>query len=316
MASEYASTTSFLQSGAAKALTLASNNASRIYGLENVQANTRSPVFNGQIVKPLMGEPPKFSDLFGGESTDATLQYLDQQSSEWLSKYFPSLAGDFRDQPEETLSAILSNVRPFGLDKSILELVWHQARDRAARTKRGEQANLYASFSGRGFSLPPGALIDALSVVEQRASDIALDISREQAIKDADIKVEIFKLGLQLATQLKTGIMAALADFYRMWINVPDKDIERARIRAQAQSSLYGALSSYYNVELGFEELKLRAGQIGANIDLDVDRITVAKQGNYMGIAGPLASSVSAFAQISGNAYQAGGTLAAQVESI
>jgi hypothetical protein len=316
MASEYGSTTSFLQGVATNALSQASNNASRIFGLQNVTADMRNPIVRSQINKPNIGEPPKFSDLFGGDTTDPTMRYLDEQADAWMTKYFPASQGDFKSQPEETLAQILSGVRPFGLDKTILEMVWNQARDRVSRTVRSEQATLAAGFSARGFSLPPGAMVDLMAQVSQRGTDAVLDVSRDQAIKDADIKVEIFKLGLQLSTQVKTAIMSALADFYRMWITVPDKDIERARIKAQAQASLYSALASYYNVEISFEELRLKADQLAAAIDIDVDRNALVKQNNFMGIAGPLSSSVSAFANIAGNASQAGGSLTAQIESV
>lgn len=316
MAGEYSATTSFLQGVASNALSQASNNASRIFGLQNVTADLRDPTVNTQINRPNIGEAPKFSDLFGGGTTDPTMRYLDEQADAWVSKYFPATQGDFKTQPEETLVQILSGVKPFGLDKTVLDMVWHQARDRASRTVRSEQATIAANFSARGFSMPPGAMVDMMAQVSQRASDVVLDVSRDQAIKDADIKVEIFKLGLQLSAQLKTGIMSALADFYRMWIAVDDKDIERAKVKAQAQASLYSALSSYYNVEISFEELRLKAEQLAAGIDIDVDRNALAKQNNYMGIAGALASSVNAFANTAGNASQAGGTLSAQLESL
>ena len=316
MASQYPETTAFLQSVASDALTQATNNASRIWGLENVSASTRDPEFSITLDKPDIGPPPKFSDLFEGDTTDPTIQYLNEQADAWIAKYCPEINGCFQNIPEEVLCGILNNTRPYGLDKSILELVWHQARDRAARTKRAELATVAATFSSRGFSLTPGAMADTMTTVEQRASDVALDVSREQAIKDADIKVDIFKTAMTLATQYKTAILAALADFYRLWITIPDKDIERARVKAQAQAALYSALSSYYNVEIAFEELRLKAGQTTADVDLGVDRNTLVKQGNYMGIAGPLASAVNAFAQTAGNAAQAGGSLTAQVESL
>ena len=316
MAGEYSATTSFLQGVASNAMSQASSNASRIFGLQNVTADLRDPSVNMVVSRPNIGEAPKFSDLFGGDTTDPTMRYLDEQADAWVSKYFPATQGDFKNQPEETLVQILSGVKPFGLDKTVLDMVWHQARDRASRTVRSEQATIAANFSARGFSMPPGAMVDMMAQVSQRASDVVLDVSRDQAIKDADIKVEIFKLGLQLSAQLKTGIMSALADFYRMWIAVDDKDLERAKVKAQAQASLYSALSSYYNVEISFEELRLKAEQLAAGIDIDVDRNALAKQNNYMGIAGALASSVNAFANTAGNASQAGGTLSAQVENI
>lgn len=316
MVSSYNPTTEFLQGVASDALTQASNNASRIWGLENVTANTRDPRFSMTINNPDMGPPPQFGDLFGGDNTDPTIEYLNEQADAWIAKYFPSLNACFKNQPEESLCAILSGTKPYGLDKTILDMVWNQARDRAGRTKRSEQATLAAAFSTRGFSLVPGAMADQMAQLEQRASDVALDVSREQAIKDADIKVEMYKVALQLATQLKTAVLSALADFYRLWITVPDKDIERAKVKAQAQAALYSALSSYYNVELAFEELRLKAGQTTASIDIDVDRNVLTKQGNYMGIASPLASAVNAFAGVAGNAAQAGGSLTAQVESL
>lgn len=316
MASEYVNTTDFLQGVASQALTEASNNASRIWGLENVTANTRDPNFSLTIDKPDIGPPPQLSDLYEGDSSDPTVQWLNEQADAWISKYFPEINGCFKTQPEETLCSILSGTRPFGLDKTVLDIVWNQARDRAYRTAGTEQDTVVALYATRGFTLPAGAMVDTIAQIERRASDVALDISRDQAIKDADIKVDIFKLGLQLATQLKTAILSALADFYRMWVTIPDKDIERARIKASAQAALYNALSSYYNVEIAFQELRLKSGQTTAEIDLGVDRNVIAKQGNYMGIAGPLSSAVNAFANTAGNAAQAGGSLTAQVESL
>lgn len=316
MASEYNSTTDFLQGIASRALTEASNNASRIWGLENVTANTRDPKFALTIDKPDIGPPPQISDLYEGDSSDPTVQWLNEQADAWVEKYFPEINACFKNQPEETLCAILAGTRPFGLDKTVLDIVWNQARDRAYRTAQSEQDTAAALYSIRGFTLPAGAMADTIAQIERRATDAALDVSRDQAIKDADIKVDIFKLGLQLATQLKTAILSALADFYRMWVTIPDKDIERARIKASAQAALYNALSSYYNVEIAFQELRLKSGQTTAEIDLGVDRNTVNKQGNYMGIAGPLSNAVTAFANTAGNAAQAGGSLTAQVESL
>lgn len=316
MASEYGSTTAFLQSVTSDALTQASNNASRIWGLENTTASTRDPSLSIIVNKPDIGAPPTLGDLIGGDSTDPTIQYLNEQSEAWLEKYFPAINGCFKNQPEETLCAILAGTKPFGLDKTVLDMVWNQARDRAYRTKESERRTVEAQFSSRGFTLPAGALVDVLTQIEQNAADAALNVSREQAIKDADIKVDIFKLGLQLSTQLKTAILSTLAEFYRMWVTVPDKDIERARIRAQAQASLYAALASYYNVEIAFEELRVKAQQAGAEVDLGVDRNALTKQANYMGIAPSLATATSAFANTAANAAQAGGSLTAQVESL
>ncbi|UXJ54871.1 hypothetical protein [Pseudomonas citronellolis] len=316
MASDYSQTTAFLQSTVTNALQQASNNASRIYSLP-APVNLRNPNFNVSLNRPNIGPPPVFADLFTeGDSTDPTIQYLNSQSDAWVAKYFPQLASNFKNQPEDVLCDIIGGVKPFGVDKTIFEMVWHQQRDRVYRTVEAEKRSLEASFSARGFQLPPGALVDALAQVEQRGTDAILDVSREQAIKDADIKQRMLEMALQLSAQLKTGIMSSLADFYRMWVSLPDKDIERARIKAQAMSSLYSALSSYYNVEIAFEDLKLKAAQASADVSISVDRNALVQQNNSAASVGALGQAVSSFARIAGDASQAGGSLTAQIEAI
>lgn len=315
MASEYNSTTAFLQGLAQQALTAASNNASRIYSLPPA-VTLRNPHFTVDLEKPNIGPPPTFSDLFEGDNSDPLLQFMDEQADKWIAKYFPEMNACFKHLPETVLCDILSGVKPFGIDKSVFELVWHQARDRAYRTVSSEQRTLAAQYSNRGFSLLPGAMNSTLAEISQRATESVLDVNRDQAMKDAEIKQRMLELALQLATQLKLGVLSHLADFYRVWITLPDKDIERARIKAQAMASLYQALSAYYNVEIQFQQLQLNAAQTEAGIDIDVDRNQLTKQGNFAPTASALGSAVNAFADVAASASQAGGSLTAQIESL
>lgn len=312
----YDETTAFLQSQATAALQAANNNASRIYSLPP-SIGLREPNFDVELVKPNIGPPPNFGDLFqGGDSTDPTIQYLNEQSDVWIQKYFPSITGQLRNIPDDWLAGVISGVTPFGIDSTIFALVWHNARDRAYRTRASEVRTLQDEFSSRGFSLPPGAMVDAITQAEQRASDSILEVNVQQAIKDAEIKNQLLQFAVQQSITYKLGIMDSLANFYRTWVTVPDKDIERARIKAQAMSALYSALSAYYNVEISFEDLRLRAAQTEAGIDIDVDRNRVSKQGNYGATASALGQAVSSFANIAAQANVAGGSLTAEIESI
>lgn len=315
MASEYSQTTEFLQDVATQALQSANNNASRIYSLPP-QIALREPNFQVDLTKPNIGPPPSFGDLFGPDDTDPTIKYMNQQADEWIAKYFPEINACLKTLPEEWLCGIISGVKPFGQSKDYFELVWHQARDRAYRTRASEQKTIAAQYSARGFSLPPGAMVDQMAQAEDRANDTILDVNRDQALKDADIKLDLLKFAEEQAIRLKLGVMQALADFYRQWISVSDQDIRSAAVRAQAQAALYGALSSYYGVEIAFEQLILRAAETDASIDIDVDRNRLTKQGNFAPTASALGTAVSAFANTAAQASQAGGSLTAQIEAL
>ena len=312
----YDDTTAFLQATASNALNQATNNAARIYSLPPKQT-LREPNFNVALTKPTLDAPPQLSDLFTeGDTTQSNLTFLNAEADKWVEKYFPEINGCFKSQPEETLCAIIGGSRPFGVDKTVFEQVWNQARDRAYRTANSETATINATFSTRGFTLPQGAMVDLIAQSERRATDVVLDVNRDQAMKDADIKVDLLKVALQLATQIKLGVMSAMADFYRLWITLPDKDIERARIRAQAMSAFYSALSSYYNVEIAFQELTLRAATADAGVDIDVDRNRLSHEGHFGATASALGQAVSSFANVAAQASVAGGSLTAEIETL
>ena len=319
---EYDSSTAFLQKLAENATTEVGNTRNLIWSLaENntSRAYLRDPDFAYTPGKPNLGPAPTLTDVLGIDDTTAPwLQQLNADADAWVKKYFPSVTACLRSLPEDWLCGVISGVKPFGLDATVFEIVWHRARDRAYREMASSYTTLEAAFATRGFSIPPGALVGQMAAAAERAGDAIAEVNREQAIKDAEIKLEILKFAEQQALQYKLGIMQALADFFRQWISLPDKDIERARIKAQANATLYSALSSYYNVELAFEELKLKAQQTDVNTDIEADRNRIAnvQAANRSGKAQALAQAAQAFGDVAAQAASSVGTLVAEIESV
>jgi len=310
----YQGTTDFLQKHASKALTEASN--ARRWILNKSKPDLEHPRLNFDIRKPNLQEPPKFSDLFpDSDGTSTEVERLNNMVDEWVSKYFPSINDCFQNTPDDWLCNVISGVQPYGLDKTVLELIWHQVRDQEQQTFQSSEAQLRSNFSERGFSLPPGAYVRALDRVRQRGDAAVLEANRQEAIRHEEVRVQMLQFAVGEAVRYKTSIMNSLADFYRMWVTIPDKDIERARVRAQAQSSLYSALSTYYNVEVAFEELRLKAesSDLEAQMNADQNKIALFDSDNA---STALGQAVRGFAQVSGDAANAAGSLIAQIEGV
>lgn len=305
------STTQELFSLAQTALGFASGSAGRInVGAKPVLKETPFSYTVGNIN---LQEPPKFSDLFGGTDNAASnIASVNGEVEQWLATYFPSINSGFQGVPEDYLIGVISGVKPFGMASTVFEFVWQQARDRAGRTVRSERETLSSAFSSRGFSLPPGALVDQLAQSERRASDAVLDVNREQAVKDADIKNQLLQQAVQLSTQLKLGILNTAADLFRAYTSLYQLDSQSAQIKASAYQSFYNALSSYYSVEVNMEQLKLRAAETRAGIDGEID---VHRIQNYAADSTGSAhgQAANAFANIATGAASAAGTLEANI---
>jgi hypothetical protein len=307
------STNSQLFALAQQAISYASGSAGRI----NIVAKPtlKETQFNYSPANINIQEPPKFSDLFGGtDNASSNIASLNGEVDQWFATYFPAINSGFKTIPEDYLIGVISGVTPFGMASTVFEAVWQQSRDRAGRTVRSERATLSSAFSSRGFSLPPGALIDQLAQSERRATDAVLDVNREQAIKDADIKLQILQQAVQLATQLKLGIMNSAADMLRAYTSLYQLDSQSAQIKASAYRAFYDALGSYYQVELGMEQLKLRAAETKAGIDGEIDQHRIQ---NYAAdsTGNAHAGAAGAFGRIAGNAASAIGTLDAHITS-
>lgn len=312
MAGEYGSTTQELFALSQQAIGLASLSAGRIN--LSTKPNLKETGFSYQVPTLSVGAPPQFSDLFNGsDNASANIAALNGQVDDWMAKYFPSINGSFSTIPEDWLANVISGVQPFGIDSSIFDLVWHRARDRAYRTVASEQRTLEANFSARGFSLPPGALVAQLAQSERRAADALLDVNREQAIQDAQIKNDLLKMAVQVSAQLKTGILNTAADFFRAWHSVYQLDADTSRIRAQAYQAFYQALGSYYDVEVSMERLKLQAAEGKAQADNQIDRNRIGVFASD-GAAPSQAQASRGFADIASSAANAAGSLVAHIE--
>jgi len=313
--SEYSATTSQLFSNASTAISYASGSAGRI-GANN-KPTLLNPSLDYSVGAKNFGQAPKFSDIFdGADNTDAHVAGLNDKVDAWLAKYFPSINAGFKNVPDDYLVGVISGVKPFGIYESVFDLVWQQARDRVYRTVNSEQRTLEDSFSARGFTLPPGALVDLLAEAERKGTGDILNVVREQAIKNADIKADILKHAVGIAAQLKMGILNTSAEFFKAYYNVYNLGNETARIRAQAYQSYYNALGDYYNVEVNWESLRLRAATEKANVGLGTDRNKVGLYGGGDGVAQAHAQAARGFADVAAMANNAAGSLTAQIETI
>lgn len=268
-----------------------------------------------ELSLPVMQTPQSMGDLLSPDNSSSTIQFLNSESEKWISKYFPEIqAGCLTSTPEEWLCGIITGQQPFGLSKDVFEAVWHESRDREGRARNSGVRQLHAEFSARGFSLPVGAQVAGIIQLERAAADAIGDVNRAQTIKDADIKLDLLKFAEEQAIRLKLGIMQAMADFYRQWIELPNKDIEASRIRTQAYSTFQGALSDHYKVQLGFEQLRLQAANLRLGGQIDSARLKVqAQSGDTRNAA--LGQAVRAYGDIASQAASAAGTINANIVS-
>jgi len=266
------------------------------------------------VNRPKMPLPTTLGELLSPDNSSSTIQFLNNESEKWIDKYFPEINACLRTSPERWLCGIITGQKPFGLSEEVFRAVWHESRDREYRARNTAVRQLDAEFSARGFTAPPGAHVAAVVAAERAATEGIAEVNRAQTVRDSEIKLDLLKFAEEQAIRLKLGVLQAMADFYRQWIDLPNKDIEASRIRTQAYAAFQDALSSYYRVQLGFEELRLQAASLRMNGKLDENRLRVsASTADSRNAA--LGDAVQAYGQIAAAASSAASTLTATVST-
>ena len=260
---------------------------------------------------PQMAKPAVLTDFLQADNSSNTLNFVNVETEALIDQYFPEINGCLRYPPEEWLCGIITGQKPFGLSNEVFEAVWHQSRDREYRARNSATEQIRSEFSARGFSMPPGAMLKAITRAEERASEAIGEVNRAQTVRDSEIKLDLLKFAEEQAIRLKLGIFQASADYYRVLMELPNKDIEASRMKVAAYASFNDAMSQYYRVQLGFEELRLQAASLRMNGKLDESRLRVAASDGSRNSA--LGQVAQGFASVAEGAANAAGTLNANV---
>lgn len=316
MSSDIDRTLGFIQQFSDQAMSSASSMANR---LAMATGTTKEVKFTYDPNKPVMDKLPSLSDLLADyETQDVNVTLLNDAAEEWIAKYLPNIAECLDTQPEQWACGILSGTREFGMNKAAFDAAWHVGRDRAYRQSSTEKAQIEALHSLRGFSLPSGSFASSMVSADIRASDAIAEINMQQAIKEAEVKLELIKLAATTATQVKTSLMGMLANFFGNIVSLSKHEpgAEKLKAKSQAYSSFISGLSNYFNVELGFEKLRLDAAK--AKTDTEEVNAKMDAELSFKGIdsrnAG-FAQAARGFADAAGAAANAASSLQAELYS-
>lgn len=294
------------------ALSTARETTSRIANV--VSPALLNPNLRYTFDKPTLSKPPSFGEILPGDTSGSTIQFLDAEVDKLVEQYFPELNACFKDTPERWCCGIITGATPLGLSQDAFDLVWHQGRDRESRSRTAEVRNIAARFSASGFTLPPGAMLAAIAQAEERASDAVSDVNRTQTVRDLELKWEMLKFAEEQAIHYKLGMMRLVAEMYNFFLQVPARDVDVFRAKAQAYAASQDALSSFYRVELGFEELRMRAAEVRLGGDISNDRNRIASsQGTSA--ASALATAARGFTDTASAAANAQSALIADLNA-
>ena len=192
------------------------------------------------------------------------------------------------------------------LSPSVESAIWARAADRTNADYLRARDTAYADSAARGFTMPGGAVLSAVTQARQAAADANARASLDIAIRQAEMEQQNVQFALtqsanlrqlvlgaaqqwagtlvQLngqALQFASGVMQATIELYGMKIKIVQARIEVYRTEAQVyEYRLKAALSAY-------DAYRAHIDAIKAGVEVDAARVQafVAKMNSYAAIA-------------------------------
>lgn len=139
-----------------------------------------------------------------------------------------------------------------GLPVDIENSIWERAKDRENKQQLKTADDILHSSAARGFRRPPGSVVAALDMAAQEAQNKIADLSREIAIKQAELEQSNIQFSIDKAITLEQ----LLIDNHNQMMN---RALDVAKFTQQIAINLYEASVKQF-------EVKLQAYKVAADV--------------------------------------------------
>jgi hypothetical protein len=255
-------------------------------------SSTKVPLFQGDLT----ADPGStFLSNLGADAAALTAQ-LSNIFTGFLDTYFPRAAPALQSA-EAWLERVL-NVGGTGIKPEIEDQIWQRARTRELREADRTIDAARTEFAARGFTLPPGALAGRIMEAQGAASDRASAISRDIAIKQAEMELETVKFAVQQTLQLRVSSIQAALEYWRGYLLPEDIAAKKAMAQADIKIKFYNTALEYFNAQIRLYGYQV---QEGSNFFDAANKAYMAQAQAKVGLGQAKATAATAAAKAAGD---------------
>lgn len=245
---------------------------------------------------------------------DKIIALLSDELAGFFAKYYP-LAADAFDEATNWLVNSITNGGT-GISTAVEEQIWQRGRERVVNDGKRAESQALNDFASRGFSLPSGALAARLQEIRFEQLGKTQELSRDAAIKQADMTVENLRFAVGLAIDSRMKAMQSAADYIRSLMSGTDAAARVASLNSDAKARMMAATADMYRARLSRDELAMKIPLSNQDASLKVQGLNLTRYGQAAGTATTAAvTEANAFAEAAKTALSAVSTIVSSSEN-
>jgi hypothetical protein len=176
---------------------------------------------------------------FSAAAPDAPTSFIETNTFEWTEEGLPTPLLD------AIQSKLLTDVNDggYGIEPADEEALWSRARDRELRQLDAVETETEELYANRGYSLPPGAMLNAFVKARSDAEDRLNEAEREIAIKRADLFRDLRRFAMEQGTSVENVYLQHYG--FRL-----ERLLNALRFSAEYAVTIHDAYIRQFNAEL------------------------------------------------------------------
>lgn len=198
--------------------------------------------------------------------TDAIIDKLVGIFRDYLTEYLPNEC-PYLEKAQLWCCRTLSGKNPTGIDAQIEAMIWDRERDRVLAENGRAKEDVIREYSARGYPMPPGAMYEAVLMIERKSMEEIGKANRDTAIEMAKIEIENVKFAVEQAIKLYTGATQAAGEYIKALAMGPQIGMEVIPSVTDSQSKLIEAANSYYQSRIQIAEMIQKNWQFNAEMN-------------------------------------------------
>lgn len=221
---------------------------------------------------------------------DKVIALLSDELAGFFAKYYP-LAADAFDEATNWLVNSITNGGT-GISVAVENQIWQRGRERVVADGMRAESQVMNDFASRGFSLPSGALAARLQEVRFEQLGKTQELSRDAAIKQADMTVENMRFAVGMAVESRMKAMQAAADYIRSLMSGIEASAKVALLNSDVKAKMMSANADLYRARLSRDQIILQAA--GTNAQLRTQASIASSDGFYKGGSNAVSGAAAA----------------------
>ena len=226
------------------------------------------------------GDPSSMQDYrhLMVQERDALLAMVQQGFKDFVAEFMPTHTGEAAQWLSDAIQA-----RNTGIPLQVEAQIHERNRARIHKETTRQVATAKATWAGKGFTLPPGALVGQVHELRRDQAEQLATSSRELAIYVSDKHIETIRFAIEQSVSMRASALSAALDYMKALIVSPQQVGEWITAMIDNRTKVAQAEADIFKARAGVATDVFKA-QTGADVDkfktlADVT-LEDAKQGN------------------------------------